>query len=380
MNRFLGRQSSVSPWLSLSLVLLAGGPLSAAEAPNSTQGAWVTHQVQSDFEGLFASDLQLTLSSIAYGQKRGRFEFNLSGAYNTFDLNYRPVSFDFLGTPSQVNERSVATQLGLQAKPIDSLTLQIGSGLYHGYTDYRSAWLNEYYRQQFSGVTDSTDVYVTPSPHGENVNFGLRWEYLPTLGFVQGDLSYLHNQIAPGYEIDFEGLRRGRPNLYTANYHVAFENVFTRRIRLQNEFRLTDTTNRELRYGYQGSINIAVGEKTVVRGFGGYTQERPSFQGYYFGGTIEYEPSAGWLLSASGRYYRDTGEIENSLFSSAAPGLDAWQVGIGVRRIWGIHSVKLFLAPYFTHYQPAGIGTAFFQNLYRDRTWGLVQLAYHAEL
>ena len=50
-----------------------------------------------------------------------------------------------------------------------------------------------------------------------------------------------------------------------------------------------------------------------------------------------------------------------------------------MRRVWGVHSVKLFAAPYFTRHEPAGIGTAFFQNLYRNRVWGVVQVAYAAE-
>jgi hypothetical protein len=36
---------------------------------------------------------------------------------------------------------------------------------------------------------------------------------------------------------------------------------------------------------------------------------------------------------------------------------------------------RLFAAPYATRYEPFGIGTAFFANLYRNRDWGLVQAA-----
>ncbi len=338
-------------------------------------GAPVTHQVQTDFEGLFASDVQITQSSFGYTQKRTGYEVTASGAYNTYGLSYQPVDFDFLGSPTSVEERRVSGGLGGRAKLLDPLTLLVSGGLYEGFTDYRSAWLNEYYRQQFATLPG----YVPAAPKGENISFGLRWEYLPAAGFVQGDIGYSHDRTAPGYEIDFIGLSRSRPDLYTASYHLAFENVLTRRIRVLNEFRLSDTTNREQRLGYQGSLNIAVDERWVVRAFGGYTQERPTFEAHYFGGTVAYEPADGWQVEVSGRYYHDSGEIENSLFSSAAPGLDSWQVGLGVRRVWGPHSFKVFVAPYFTDYQPAGIGTAFFQNLYKDRTWGAVQVAYGAE-
>ncbi len=217
------------------------------------------------------------------------------------------------------------------------------------------------------------------SPRGENVAAGVRWEYLPVSAFVEGMVSYLHDEIAPGYEIDFAGLRRDRHHLDTLAYQVAFENVLTRRVRVRNEFRLTDTTERELRYAYQGSVNVALGERWVVRLFGGYTEEAPTFAAHYYGGALDFEPAEGWTVGVFGRRYTDSGEIENSLFSSAAPGLSAWQAGLSLRRSWGVHSFRLAAAPYRTRFEPAGIGTAFFQNLYRGRDWALVQLAYAAD-
>jgi hypothetical protein len=374
-----------------SLWLASLGALQAQEVPSATtaspgtstptasSGAPLTQQVRAEFEGLFASDLQLTQSSVSYGLKRGGWELNAGVSTSTYDLDYAPAPFDFLGSATDLSERRIAGSLGGRVKVFEPLTLLVNGGLYDGFNDYRSVWLNEYFRQQFSEVGGFGDSYTAATPRGENLNVGLRWEYLPTVGFVQGDVTYAHDEIAPGYEIDFDGLRRGRSQLYTASYHVALENILTRRIRVLNEFRLTDTTNRRNRYGYQGSINVALADRWVLRAFGGYTQEDPTFEARYYGGTVEYEPATGWLISVSGRHYQDTGEIENTLFSSAAPGLDAWQVGVGVRRVWGVHSLKVFVAPYFTRYQPAGIGTAFFQNLYQDRDWGTFQVAYAAE-
>ena len=342
------------------------------ERPLASSLPPATHQLQADWEGLIASDIQITQSSLAYNRKQGRFEFTTSIALNSFDLDYQPAPFDFLGFASEVDEHRIAGAVSTRTRLWDPLTLLVSGAAYGGFTDYRSAWLNEYYRQQFGALPG----YQEASPSGESIQFGLRLEYLPTLAFIQGDISYLHDEIAPGYEIDFEGLRRGRPNLYTASYHVALENVVHRRVRLLNEVRLTDTTNRENRYNYQGSVNVALGERWVLRAFGGYTEEKPTFQAHYAGATIEFEPTPGWLLQLAGRYYSDTGEIENSLFSSAAPGLEAWQIGAGLRRIWDRHALKFFFAPYFTEYEAAGVGTAFFQHLYQNRTWALIQAAY----
>ena len=361
----------------LTLALFGGAGATAAVDSSSSTGVGtpLAHAVQADFEGLFASDIQLTQSTVTYGLTRGSFEINASASLNTFNLDYQPAAFDFLGFATALDERRWAGALAGEAGLLPSLTLMVAGGLYDGFSDYRSLWLNEYYRQQYAALPG----YVAASPRGEQASGGVRWEYLPAVGFLQVDVSYFHDEIAPGYEIDFEGLRRGRPDLYTTAYRLVFENILTRRVRMMNEFQLGDTTDREVRYSYQGSLNLALGERWVVRVYGGYTEEAPTFTAWYFGGAAEFELAGGWLVGVSGRYYSDTGEIEDALFSSAAPGLEAWQIGLGVRRVWGSHAVKVHVAPYFTRYEPVGIGTAFFQHLYEDRDWAIVQLAYTIE-
>jgi len=346
----------------------------AEEAAPLEAASWV-QRVDADWEGLFSGDVRITRGSLGYDGKHAPFEFAAGVALNTFDIDYEPADFDFLGSSTSLEEYRVGGTLAGKVRLLDPLTLRVSGAAYDGFTDYRSIWLNEYYRQQF----ESLPGYREAEPAGESIQVGLRWEYLPAVGFVDGDITALHDEIAPGYEIDFAGLRRGRPNLYTTSYHVALENVIHPRVRVLNEGRITDTTDRRHRFGYQGSINVALGERWVLRAFGGYTEEKPTFRAAYFGGSLEFEPSEGWLLSVAGRTYSDTGEIENSLFSSAAPGLTAWQMGFGLRHVRGRHSFKAFAAPYFTRYEPTGIGTAFFANLYQDRDWALVQLAYALE-
>jgi hypothetical protein len=319
------------------LTLGLAGVASAATAidgdPRSSTGLGtpVGHEVQADFEGLFASDIQLTQSTVTYGLKHDSFVISASAALNTFDLDYQPAAFDFLGFATGLDELRWAGALAGEKDIIPSLTLFVAGGLYDGFSDYRSLWLNEYYRQQFAALPG----YVAATPRGEQVSGSVRWEYLPAAGYLQADVGYFHDEIAPGYEIDFDGLRRGRPDLYTTAYRLAFENIVARRIRVKNEFRIGDTTNRELRYSYQGSLNLALGERWVIRLYGGYTEESPTFTAWYAGGAAEVELAGGWLLGISGRYYSDTGEIEDALFSSAAPGLEAWQIGLGARRVWG---------------------------------------------
>ena len=85
-------------------------------------------------------------------------------------------------------------------------------------------------------------------------------------------------------------------------------------------------------------------------------------------------------MSVSGLYYRDTGEIENSLFiSTAAPGLEVWQGGLGLRYAGEKSSFQIAVAPSWSDYDPVAVGTRPFTNLYRDRTFISVQAAWAFE-
>ncbi len=332
----------------------------------------VERVLEIESEGLFASDALLTQSGLSYRETRPANQWGVSYSYATLGIDFVPVDFDFFHVPAEVSEERHAVQFSGRHRLWQPLTLMAAAGHYDGFSDYRSAWLNEYYRQQYAVFPE----YREAEPNGQNLSFGARWEYRPTTGFLQANVTLAQDEIAPGYEIDFAGVRRGRDDLNTVSYSIAGENVLTRRVRVMNEFRLTHTSEREARYAYQGSVNVALGERWVWRTVGGYAQEDPQFEAWYVGGSLDYELTPAAILTVSGRYYVDTGEIENSLFSAAAPGVTAYQAGLGFRYLWPRSALKVYLAPYFTRYEPFGIGTQFFQGLYRDREWGIAQIAY----
>lgn len=328
--------------------------------------------LQADLEFLGSSDLLLSQSSVEYVRKDPKLEWRLSFSHSTIDLDYQPVPFDFLGFEKSLDEDRDAGQFSLRHRAFEDVTLLASAGLYDGFASYRSAWLNEYYRQQYAPLPG----FQTAHPEGQNGSAGVRWEYLPGAGYLQFDASYLHDEIAPGYEIDFDGLRRGRTHLDTSVFGLQSENVLSRRFRTLNELRLVKTTDREIRLAYQGSVNVAIGERWVLRCTGGYTREDPQFEAYHIGSTLEFEITPSWLVSFGGRYYKDTGEIENSLLvSNAAPGVESFQLALGLRALWKNANLKLLVGPYFTRYEEPGFATLVFRNLYRDRDWGLVQMA-----
>ncbi len=356
-------------------------PPTASRRTNENLPTLRTQSGEGVFEATITDDILLTQSLARFRSSAARTAWDVAAGIGTIGLDYEPSPFDFLGSSARVDETRWSLAGNLRRRLGDDWTLRGGAGYYDGFTDYRSAWLNEYFAQQFNNpLIGTVPGYREADPRGYNLSGGLRYEYLPAAGFVEFNGTFLQDWIAPGYEIDFDGLTRGPERLRGAVYRLDFENVPHQRVRTKLSLLLTDTTGRELRYGAQGAVNVALSERWTLRVEAGGAQEDPEFEAWYAGGSLEYEFSPGWQVIASGRYYEDTGEIENSLsFSTAAPGLRTWQAGLGVRHARGRSVFKLFAAPYFTDYEPVDLGTLFFANLYTDRSWGLIQAVWQLE-
>jgi thiol-disulfide isomerase/thioredoxin len=352
----------------------AAGDLKPAEVSSSSLPR--THQLDADFEALWASDVLLTQSGVGYTSRSTRSEWSVGAGFNTLGIDFE--SPDIFTTPTEVEETRQFYQGALKWQSSSRLAWLASAGFYEGFTDYRSAWLHEYYRQVFGDFG-----YAEADPRGYQLAAGMRVEYWPGRGFFQAEFSYLNDEIAPSAEIDPNdgSLLFGLDELTTRTLRLSTENVLMKRVRALNEFRISETSGRETRFSYVGSVNVAFGESWVLRAQGGVTTEQPEFDAWFVSGTLEYEIRPGLLVHAAGRYYADTGEIENSLAASnAAPGVRAWQAGAGVRWVSGKSSLKLFVAPYFTRYEAFGLGTFFYSRLYQDRDWGIVQLGYSLEL
>jgi hypothetical protein len=340
--------------------------------------------VEPDVEIMSSGDILLTESQIKYEQDRGLTGWDLSLTYASFDLDYRPFTgVDGLGFPETIHENRYGLHTNLRQRVADRWTLLGSAGYYHGYPNYRRVWIANRYRQKYDDPRfPRIQPYEEPDPMGYDASVGTRWEYWPTLGFAEMKMGYAHERTAPGYEdfVDDFGVYRlikNREQLDTWSVVLSGENVLTRRVRTLNEFSLTGTTGREPRFAYKGSINAALGERWVMRGYGGVSTEQPDFDAYYFGLTAEYEVLPSLLLSATGRYYKDTGEIENSIsVTSGAPPLTSWEAGLGVCWRMGRSTLKIYGAPFWTDYrrQP-GVGREF-TYLYTDRNWGLAQFIW----
>lgn len=368
-----------SRWLLLLAVSVASAGVGPAQE-DERRSTFLPYGWEVDTAGevILSSDIQLSHLVAGLADRQTLSQFNLRLALDGMGVDYDPVDFDLNGESTRLNETTIAFQGSLRQGVTDRLTIVAAAGIYDGFRDYRSLWLAEYYRQQFAGLEDipGFDTYQDPDPHGLSGSAGLRWEYLPASGFLQVEAGYARDEIAPGYEIDFDGLHAGTSVLQTRSVVVSVENVLSRRVRTQVQLRAADTTEREIRWSGLGALNLALSPVWRAKARIGGAIEEPEFRSLYGSLTVERDLSERISVFVYGRIYRDTGEIEDALmFSAAAPGLQSWAAGIGLTGTGERFGWRVSWAPYRTDYEETGLGTAFFSNLYRDRSWNIAEVS-----
>jgi thiol-disulfide isomerase/thioredoxin len=348
-----------------------------AIAPGNSEAL---HTLSLDFATMWASDILLADELVEYRQTGPASDVALTVSHGHTGLRYVPESL--IEQAQDVEDDRFGCQLRGRLRASDQVAVSLRGGAYSGYMDYRSLWLNEHFRQLFS----ARQGYEVANPWGCNVSSGIRWEYLPAAGFVQGDLEYQHDVISPGYEVSMASfppkLDRFRDSYDTLSGKLSLENVLTRRVRSLQELQITSTTSRELRFALQSSLNLAFAEEWVARLAISGTTESPHFQAASAGITLERDWDESWWLSLTARYYRDNGEVENALLiqNTSAPSLETFQAGLGLRWKGQRTSVKLFAGPYFVRYEQSAAALSTFPHLYANRDWFAVQFAFAHEL
>ena len=349
--------------------------LVTASAVHAEVGTWLDFSAES----VRADGIALARGTAAARLVRGDMEFTFTAAQSALEFDYVPVSFDFQGQALTRDETSTALRAAGQHRfGGGALTGLAALGGYRGYTSYRSAWLDEYYRQQYGALagTPGLDTFRTASPAGLDGSLGARWEYVRGSAFAQLTAGLAQDRVSPGYEIDFTGLRRTPDTLATSSLTLSLENVLSRRLRSRVELRTADTSGRERRFGGEAELRAALGEAWIARAHIGAAREEPTFTSLYGGLALEREIATGVSAYVEGRLYRDTGEIENALlFSSAAPGLRTRSLGVGLRRDGDRWSARLAVTRLGSDFAPTNLNTDFFRNLYRDRDWLSVDAA-----
>ncbi len=360
----------------LSVSTRASDPAEPTEAQQSTSSKpFEELRVELGGETLVSRDVVIGDVSASLRWREVNWDVELLATRADIGVDYQNAAFvDPLGFATDLDAARHALQLTLRSRPSRRWTLHASGGAYTGYTDYRSLWLNEYYRQRFEPLVG----YEKASPAGWNGAAGARWEVRPGQLFLQCDLLFQQDHVAPAYEkLPFKPLIRRQDDLDTQGVRLAGEAILSRSLRGMIEAQVLWTTEREPRASIRASANWAASESWVLHITAGATVERPEYISGSAEVLAERHWSSGWFAGIGVRYYRDNGQLNQSLpESTASPGLTTYQSTVVVRwqgESWGL---KASIGPYLNEYEEVDSPLNPFLHLYRDRSWVAAQISF----
>lgn len=357
--------------LQMTVRALVSGVLAAAAL--ACFGAGSISAAEPDTEAILGADtlecgdIHLAEINLQADQTAPHSQYILSATQTRIGIDYAPAPEDFVSQPVDRAEECTAASLTTRFGTDSEFSPLAVVGGYRGFTDYRSVWLVEYYRQLFAGVPG----YETVSPHGWNALVGGRWTYVPGTAILQCTVLRQDDNVSPGYEPQIGlSLLRGFDRLRTTVVRVSTENVVSPTLRTLVELGATNTTGRVTRYSMQGSANWAATDSLTLRSKASGVREGDGFNAESASVALERDWNARWFLGLAVRGYSDSGEIVDPLIvSSAAPALRTLDVAASFRWQGLGTAFSLEAGPYRTRYDAVPLGSSQFARLYENRNW-----------
>lgn len=349
----------------LLLLILSGHPV-LAESYFKISGP---QEIEATAEVLTADDITAQSYQLNWTGTEGAWEIGAGLAWNTYDIDYTPVLF---GTAESLGESTVLANLSVtrQWNPEWSTTLRARA--YEGFSDYRSIWISEFYRQ-FFGEFDS---YEGPDPHGHAFGATARWDYLPGSGSAVFTFDFGRDVIAPGWS--FEGTsgqpEAGRETLDTVSGSLRVDQALNGWLKTGISLTARETSDRSTRYSVRNTWAATSGP-FGFRLDGGYTNESPSFDALFGSALVEWNFMPRWTAHVGYRIYQDSGEIESSGFDALAPEVESSEIFTGLSWNRGDLAISGTVGFLTTDYDPLSEDNEFFGNLYQDRDWVTFRLA-----
>lgn len=310
---------------------------SSCPVPSGTRSGISSQDASAGGSVLASSDITLVDSFLEYKLLRPGTRITLSLQNGCTDLDFptfpaEEVSPNELGG-SQRRDHRFGAQGTARFNVAETLALTVGGGGSSGFTDYRALWIDEFYSQLDKSLAKYVEDnlpsppgprsanYEDPDPWNANTSVDLRWEYLPSCGFLTLSANYSASGGIPSYLEGglVVGLKVENKVFYTPGAGVSFENILTRRLRSQVDIQVQKTTDREVRTSFKGSFNYALLDSLVCRSEFTYVHEDPGFDGWSAGAVLEKDWDNRWFLSLAARYYEDTGEILDTVPENASP-------------------------------------------------------------
>lgn len=358
-------------------ILLLAGYASATTAARADTGEGMA-------EGMVSDSIKIVSAAAAWSNEGARLSARMNLSTVRFDIDYLPseLSPDQSATGRAENRMELSGELW--TLPQNNIQFGLSGAINNGFADANQVWLDEFYRQRWAGLDFPGDAYRNPSPGGFSIGSGFKWEYLPANALLDIRVGFAREEIAPGYQPEFDGiagtfLQRGIDTIEVWTLSVTSENNLSPALRVSNSLRITDTTDRDIRLSWSGSANVAVTQRLFLRLSTALVHEDPQFRARSAALSIAWALTPTWELSVNARYYDDTGQIEQAnLATNAAPDLTTRALTAGVR--WRNSTedrvLSISAGPYSTRYGAVGFGNFDFEELYSDRNWILLRAAY----
>jgi hypothetical protein len=340
------------------LIFLIVSPVSAANYWFSGQ-----QEIETTLEILSADDLHIQSTRARFSGTEGLWTIDAGIGVNSFRETYQPVLF---GTRETLTEQTQQADLSLSREWSKHWSSALTLSAYDGYSDYRSVWIAEYYRQLFGAFSGYSD----PNPHGALIGTVVTWNYLPGSGKVDFSFHFGRDEIAPGWGFNpvIGQPEPGTESLDTYTSGLVVEQAINSWLKTEISLTARQTTDREYRVSLKNSWAATKGA-LAYRLSMGLSDERPSYQASYASALVEWNFLRQWSTHIGYRIYKDSGEIQTSGFDALAPEVLSSELFAGLSWDRGDLAISTGVGLLQTDYKPLSADNEFFGNLYRDRDW-----------
>lgn len=325
--------------------------------------------IDSDF--LLSDDIDIQRYSAGFEHELDGTTIGLTYTYTRYDVEYVPSTTGFNNNLTEDNHQ-ISFSLGKEWN--DSFSSTFSASGYRGFTDFRSIWTSEFFRQSFQFFPDFED----PDPFGFSATLGTTYTLPNEIDTIAVDIGYSRDRIAPGFEVsEFTGrLESSEDILETYSVGLTGNFYITNKITSQVFARVAFVTDREVRTQLRANLAWSLLDNLTLRGEYGATYEPADFEAFFGGLSLNYQITSNLEASLGYRIYQDSGEITTSNFNTAAPGVETREAFVSLLYSQGPHSLRASVALLDTDFDPVTIANIPFENLFQDRDFLALRAAY----
>lgn len=348
----------------------------SAQGQNFLQQAFPSGATRIDLEsdGIFSSDVKVIDTTFRFVQERGRHQFSVELGQTRHEIDYAPAPGTFTREEFRAEE-AFSAAIGYRFDLRNDFRLNFNASYSDGFTDHRSLWIAEFYRQSFQFFPS----YVEPDPDSLSFSTGFEWDFNPRNSLV-ATFGFSQSTIVPGYAIDpvtFVDVEIGDAILDTYSGSLRVESQVHSRVSTQQTLLLSETEGRQLRWQLRTDWALSLNEQLTLRLQAGLSRERPVFEAYYGGASLVYELTPNWQFDVGYRVYSDTGEITQSNFNASAPGIDTSEISFGALWRAGNNSLRASIALFDSDFNEiTNSENLVFSNLFGDREFVAARVAF----